>query len=136
MFSLGMRMESLCVEGGFPGLSAPQVGIGWNFFVCWDNYPSTPASFLYLFDCEYEGSGQRMLSLEGCASFQGRRFGIMRFPSIRLVSKIVSADESGKISISRFERVFSGITAAVVQHEMDHIRGIPPDTAGEEIYTR
>ena len=135
MLSLGMKMESLCASARLPGLSAPQIGVDWNFIVCWENYPSNPASFLYLFDCEYEGVGERMLSVEGCPSLPGRRFGVMRFPSVRVLSKTLRSDDSGRISISEVDRVFSGVAAAILQHEIDHMRGIFIDI-GEEIYTR
>ena len=135
-FSVAMKMETICRKENLASLSAPQMGIPWNLFVCWINYPEDPRRFEYFFDCEFEGSGEMMLSIEGCGSFPGERFGIMRFPSVVFKARALRPDDQGKVGSFELNQEFSGPIAAIIQHEMDHLRGICPDAMGDRIHKR
>jgi len=133
--SLSMRLEQICRALGFLGLSAPQIGLPHDLFVYWSNYPSEPKVFSCVLGGGYLGRGDKFLSLESCATFSGERFGVMRYSSVELSGKTIKSDE-GKISISTNSIELSGVLAAIVQHECDHIRGISPEVAGERIFIK
>lgn len=135
-YSLAMRMEAACRDLDLASLSAPQVGVPWRLFVYWSNYPDFPRQFSYILDCECEGDGEKMLSIEGCGSFPGCRFGIERFVSISVKGRLLSCDERGKIKTSEINGNFSGPISAIIQHEADHMAGVFPDAAGERIYLK
>lgn len=53
---------------------------------------------------------------EGCLSHPGKTFEVVRYEAI----KVAYQDEAFKKRI----RTYKGFTAEVIQHEMDHLRGI------------
>lgn len=133
--SLAMKLEDLCVSLGFMSLSAPQVGVPQNLFVYWSNYPEEPKVFSVFIGADYAGTSDRFLSLESCASFPGERFGVMRYSSVDAAGKTV-VSEGGKILIRDETRSFSGPVAALIQHEVDHTKGILLNFSGERIFFR
>lgn len=134
-FSECMKMESFCRESGFASVCAPQFGSTSSLFVYWKNYPSEPKIFSYVADCEYEGVGERGLSVESCPSLCGARFAVERYLNISARGKVVSECEDGRIRFLEFEGVFSGPEAAMIQHEVDHMRGLSIDS-GERMDAR
>lgn len=135
VISLAMRLEEICRARGLFGISAPQVGVPWKLFVYWSNCPSDPKVFSCIVDCECSGSGEKFLSLESCCTFPGDRFGVMRYSDLECSGKLLSSDEQGKVVMESFEgRVFSGLEAAIIQHEFDHTMGVMPDKSGERLH--
>lgn len=131
-----MRMESFCRESGFPSVCAPQLGISSNLFVYWKNYPSEPKVFSYVADCEYEGLGELLLSVESCASLPGSRFAVRRYANVAARGRLLSEDGEGRIKFVQFDDVFCGPEAAMIQHESDHMRGLAVDSLGERMDVR
>ena len=97
------------------GLAAIQVGIAQNFFVYDDseeqNNPRVLCNPVILSQSEETEEAE-----EGCLSFPG-----IYFPVVRPSSVVVEGlDEYGKpLHIEA-----SGFTARLLQHEMDHLKGI------------
>jgi peptide deformylase len=121
LFATGQRMEILCKASNGMGLSAAQVGIPWNFFVYWSNYPEEDRKFDYLFDCEYVSAGDKFLSVEGCLSLAGKYYEVERYEKVKVSGKKLVFDE--KIAVEEFDGEFGGVEAVVLQHEIDHGRG-------------
>jgi peptide deformylase len=121
LFATGQRMEMLCKASKGMGLSAAQVGIPWNFFVYWSNYPEEPQKFDYLFDCEYFSAGDKFLSVEGCLSLAGKYYEVERYKKIKVSGKKLVFGE--KIEVEELCGEFGGVEAVVLQHEIDHGRG-------------
>lgn len=135
LYGISSTMIKLCVDGGGVGLSAVQVGLPFNLFVV-----CVRGFFDILFNCSYEGVGEKVNSMEGCLSIRDseekiKTFEVKRFPSIRLVGKrlFVSGDSSEPSVLDVDEQV-SGIMAVICQHEIDHASGILISDIGEQIY--
>jgi peptide deformylase len=134
--SLSMKLEDICRRMNLAGLSAPQVGIAQDLFVYWSNYPDNPKVFSVFMGCDYTGNGDKFLSLESCATFPNDRFGVMRYASIKARGRTLKSNE-GKIEIVCDDFIdISGPIAAIVQHELDHIKGIGPNLSGERMFFR
>ena len=134
LFATGQRMESLCKASNGMGLSAAQVGLPWNFFVYWSNYPEESQKFDYLFDCEYAPAGDKFLSTEGCLSLSGKYYQVERHEKIKVSGKkLVFGDN---IAVEEFVREFGGVEAVVLQHEIDHGSGrdLMIDVIGKRVY--
>jgi peptide deformylase len=135
LYVTAQRMESLCRSLDGLGLSASQVGIPWNFFIYWANYPEEPSKFEYLADCEYLGVGEKSDSVEGCLSLKGMHFRLGRYGKVVVKGKRLVCDEDA-LRLEEFEREFSGIPAVILQHEIDHNFGRERmiDTIGRRIF--
>lgn len=131
-----MRMESFCRESAYPSVCAPQLGMSSNLFVYWKNYPAEPKVFSYVADCEYEGVGEPVLSVESCPSLPDARFAVRRYANVMAKGRLVSEDADGRIKFVQFEDVFYGPEAAMIQHEVDHMRGVSVDSVGERLDVR
>ena len=75
-----------------------------------------------------------MLSLESCATFGQSRFRVMRYPSVLAKGSELTVDLNGKIKKEILEREFSGVLAAIIQHESDHMSGISLEESGERMF--
>lgn len=135
-FSECMRMESFCRESGCPSVCAPQFGMPSSLFVYWKNYPSEPKVFSYVADCEYEGVGEPLLSVESCPSLPGARFAVRRYANVMVKGRLIVEDGDGRIKFVQFQDVFYGPEAAMIQHEVDHMRGVTIDSFGERMDIR
>lgn len=135
LYRISSAMVKLCEDAGGVGLSAVQVGLPLNLFVV------RVRDFVdILFNCSYEGVGDKINSMEGCLSIKDsegkiKTFELKRFPSIRLFGKrlFVSRDSSEPSVVDVDEEV-SGIRAVICQHEIDHASGILISDIGEQIY--
>jgi peptide deformylase len=135
LYVAAQGMESLCKSLGAAGLSAPQVGLPWNLFVYWSNYPDKNKKFDCLIDCAYSGSGTRSASVEGCLSLSGMRFKLDRYDEVVVTGKRLVCDED-TLRLEGFTKDFSGFSAAIIQHEIDHSVGRERmiDAIGERIH--
>lgn len=135
LYSTAKRMEELCNSKGGIGLAAAQVGLPWNLFVYWSNYPEIPKNFSYMVDCEYYSSGDQFLSIEGCLSLGQKRFQLERYESILVEGKeLVIKDDS--LVLQDLKKEFKDTSAVVIQHEIDHKYGREKmiDVIGKRIY--
>lgn len=135
LYSVAQKMEMICKEKNGMGLAAAQVGLPWNLFVYWSNYPSQKQKFDCLIDCNYQPiSDKKSISIEGCLSLEGR-YKVDRFEKIRVVGKKLD-QKNGSLILTEFDCVFSDVISVVLQHEIDHQFGRSKmiDTIGTRIY--
>lgn len=94
------------------GLSSNQLGLPYNFFVI------RTEPIMGMFNAEIVDSSEDMLEFdEGCLSWPGLSLSIKRPQVIRLRY----TDPRGE----RFTKKYQDMTARIIQHELDHIKGIP-----------
>lgn len=138
LYSIAQKMEKICKQNDGVGLSAVQVGIPWKFFIYFN---SDKQKFEYMVDCDYEPmNDNKFLSIEGCLSLRNlnkeiRRFKLMRYENIKVFGKKLLTED--KLLVEEYEEEFKkGIESTVLQHEIDHHKGILISDVGEEIYIR
>lgn len=96
------------------GLAAPQVGLDLSIFVVRENVMSKPLIFIN--PLITETSFELTVYKEGCLSIPGVYYDLLRPKSI-----VVEAyDENGKF----FKIEDSNLLARIIQHEMDHLKGV------------
>lgn len=104
------------------GISAPQIGRSLRViffgFESSKRYPNVaPVTKKLVLNPEFEPLSNNMDTFEeGCLSVPNYRAQIRRYTDIRYWGY----DETGK----RFEQELTGMTARIVQHEIDHLDGI------------
>ena len=122
LYAAAKRMEGLCREKKGMGLAAAQVGLPWRMFIACSDYPSSD-EFQFFFDCKYEPVGEeKFLSLEGCLSIPGERYRVERYARV-LVEGFMIVEGVDGVSAVPFSKVFSDVSAVVMQHEIDHDMG-------------
>ena len=87
LFRLCTKMERICDDNEGIGLSAVQIGIPWKLFIVKRN-----RQFEYYVNCDYEGFGDKIKSVEGCLSLRNeegsfRRFEVERFAKVKIKGK-------------------------------------------------
>ena len=98
------------------GLAAPQVGVSQDVIVV-DVSPHDPAAERLAFvNPEIASAEGEVVGEEGCLSFPGITGDVRRAETVR----VRALDREGR----PFEVSLDGIAARVVQHEIDHLRGI------------
>jgi len=108
-------MVAVAVANRGLGLAANQVGLRVSVLVFGD--PGDPSSYAALFNPRIiDLAGEAYYAQEGCLSFPGLWPKVKRSPSVR----VRYADRSGVVTTE----LFQGVTARVVQHEIDHLLGI------------
>ena len=134
IFDTGKQMETICLENNGIGVSAPQVGIPWNFFV----YQDEDKKFHYMVNCTYEPLSENKFSgIEGCLSLldpkgKPRRFKVLRFFDIKVSGYELVFEE--KLELQNFKKVFNpSMESVIFQHEIDHQKGILISEIGEEV---
>lgn len=121
---------TLKVEGGI-GLAAPQVGIGLRIIiVCVGGKPEGMMQAFINPEIIYELGKQ--VNVEGCLSIPGKHGEVRRAFKVRVRAQSVN----GKV----FEYAASGLEAACLQHECQHLNGVlfvdlPQDSSGIYIGT-
>lgn len=109
------ELKAAAIKLNLRGLSAPQLGVPLR--VCVINLSYVQDSFLILVNPVIsERSDRSFLSRETCASFPDERSIVFRHEFV----KVLFEDESGAF----ISREFTGGSAAIVQHEVDHLDGI------------
>ena len=105
--------EVMCENGGI-GLSANQCGLPWSVFIIGN--PENRESIIPVFNPMIVGSSEEEeYAEEGCLSFPGYQLRVKRPTEIRI--RMSTVDDK------RDTARFNGLTARVVQHEMQHLRG-------------
>ena len=96
------------------GLSANQVGIPYQVFVAGDY--NDPENIVACFNPRIVFQSEQLVPIEeGCLSYPGL-FLIVERPSI---VRLRSANYDGRVDT----RIYDGVPARIVQHEMDHMMG-------------
>lgn len=105
------KLIATMYEANGIGLAANQVGYGYRVFVMRGH----PADFA-CFNPKIVGFGSEIVELdEGCLSFPNLFVKVKRPRDIR----VRFADYNGEVST----HTFTGMTARIFQHEMDHLDG-------------
>lgn len=112
LWLLAQDMISLIKEKNGAGLSAPQLGVSLRFIVCF--LKDKPIA---LINPEISQSSKETETLEeGCLSLPGTWAMITRPKKITVKAKTLT----GK----KIKKTLSGISARIIQHEIDHLDGI------------
>lgn len=109
-------------ECGGTGLAAPQLGMLYRLAVI-----ECDLQRLVLVNPTLAPLGKpkdRVYEDEGCLSLPGRRFSVPRFPAVK-VNWTAGED--------RLSLTVTGRLARIVQHEVDHLRGVLVDRVGQEV---
>lgn len=118
-------MMELAEYMGALGLAAPQVGIGKAIAIY--RTPQKPEFKVLINPAIIKRAGSKVYSYgEGCLSCPEKRFDVKRFKSI----VIEFNDREGNTSRIRTK---TKMEAFVIQHELDHLRGIVLPEAGTEV---
>lgn len=135
LYATAKKMEIICESNNGIGLAAFQVGLPWNFFIYWANYPDEPKEFKHMVDCEYFPIGNKFLSIEGCLSLGKKRFQLERNDSVIVKGKELVIEEESLV-LKEFESEFKDTLSVVMQHEIDHKYGRNKmiDIIGQRIY--
>jgi len=137
VFRLITKMEQICTAQNGIGLSAVQVGIPWKLFIV-----QRGLGYEYYLNCEYNGTGEKMKSVEGCLSLrdaQGnlRRFEVNRYQTVTITGKRLRISDSPSLVLEDVNTVEKDLYAVVFQHEIDHQNEILISDIGTEVeFTR
>lgn len=93
------------------GLAAPQAGVSGQFFVC-----GIENETLALVNPVILETGKETQMVEGCLSLPGMHVNVTRHDRVY----VAALDVRGR----RMQYELTGLWARVVQHEMDHLKGI------------
>lgn len=107
------EMKETMIKADGAGLAAPQIGQNINIVVI--NFPAGAAALINPRVLWKNWFKSNMID-EGCLSFP-KIFGLVKRPRIIIVKY---RNEQGQLKLVKF----SGLLATVVQHEIDHLRGI------------
>lgn len=136
VFRVCTQMERVCTDNDGIGLSAVQVGIPWKLFVVLYN-DKRESLYRYFLNCTYQGSGDKVKSIEGCLSLRGkdgglRRYEVMRFPIISVTGKELVVTTAG-LELKDVNLTLDGLYGIVHQHEIDHHNGVLISDIGVEV---
>lgn len=131
--NLSVNMQVLCTAENGVGLSAVQCGLPFNFFIA----SHDGKTFRTFANCLYSSEEEKLDSLEGCLSIKNssgklRRFILKRFPKIRLIGLEIFTNDPIR-PVREINEEFSGLFAVVLQHEIDHNKGILISDIGKEV---
>ena len=108
------EMKATMIHNNGLGLTCNQVGLPWSMFTF--GHPSTPNNIMCAFNPVIVDVSQKIVTLEeGCLSFPGI---IAKIPRPELV-RLRFSNEKGIRNTAKF----SGLSARIILHEMDHIQG-------------
>jgi peptide deformylase len=120
VFRLITKMEAICTAQNGIGLSAVQVGIPWRLFIV-----QRGLGYEYYLNCEYNGTGEKMKSVEGCLSLRDslgnlRRFEVDRYQTVTVKGKRLRISDSPSLVLEDVNMTEKDLYAVVFQHEIDH----------------
>jgi len=119
-YELSDELHKIRIEGGGIGLAAPQVGINTQVLVIGMGNFQTEGTEDYnqvFFNPVITSTeGNETYMMEGCLSYPGL------FVKVKRPETIVLYWETEEDT--RCEEKFDGITARILQHEVDHLNGI------------
>lgn len=98
---------------GCLGLSANQIGYPYNIFVMWHC-----GNFMAVINPEVIWESPEIIKKgEGCLSFPNKQKKMIRSKKIKIKFDVLKRKEPVEIR-------YTGMTARIVQHEMDHLAGM------------
>jgi len=131
---ISLLMQNICLKENGVGLSAVQLGIPYKIFIA-KNYDISNEFYTFV-DCQYEGVGNKITSIEGCLSLKNKsnqikRYKLERFPSVILKGLYFSFENN--MNLVTFEKKYDGFFSSILQHEIDHQNGILISDIGKEM---
>ena len=105
------------------GITACQIGEPVDLFIINQHKLQGAKKFNYFINAHVEGIGEKVDSEECCLSIPGKVFRVKRHPRVRVTVMMLNGTER--------TRTFSGLTAACIQQEHDHTKGILLSHIGE-----
>lgn len=109
---MAQQMITTMIDGRGIGLAAPQVGSLFSMFIAMDD--EKPLVFI---NPEIVGTSVELVPYEeGCLSIPGMYEDVIRPESVA----IQAYNEKGKL----FRRECDGLLARIIQHEIDHLKGV------------
>jgi peptide deformylase len=122
------EMIRVCIKENGIGLAAPQVGIGYKFFVA---YFQEFLDWKLFVNPTYRPLAQQTVdSTEGCLTYGSENtYRVKRYTKI--FAEWQELDVNGELVPIRKE--LAGISAIIFQHETDHINSITVAAKGEKI---
>lgn len=113
-----VRMEEIMREHNGLGISGNQVGLLKRLIVVWTNDWELPDKVIHMINPEIISTpiADRVNGEEGCLSLPGKFIHKKRYKKIRVKYR----DKKGKPHIEDYD----GLTARVIQHEIDHLNGV------------
>lgn len=131
IYVLCQNLELICKKEKGIGISAVQVGIPWNLFII-----KSEKGFEYFVNCDYTStSNDKITILEGCLSIRHndklRYFNVPRFSKIMVTGKKLVKNQD--LSLEEVKSEITDFKAVVMQHEIDHSKGILISSIGEEV---
>lgn len=132
IYIICQNLELICKQEKGIGISAVQVGIPWNLFLI-----KSETGFEYFINCEYTSiCDDKITILEGCLSIRSnnklRYFNVPRFSRIIVTGKKL-VFKNNDLFLEEFKSEISDLKAVVMQHEIDHSKGILISSIGEEV---
>ncbi|UER67281.1 peptide deformylase [Borrelia sp. BU AG58] len=112
--STAFRMVKLMDASGGVGLAAPQVGLNLSIFVAREDRLEKPLIFVN--PLITETSFELSVVKEGCLSIPGVFYDLVRPTAVT----VEAYDENGRF----FKIENSGFLARIIQHEVDHLKGV------------
>jgi peptide deformylase len=130
---IAVVMMDVCKNKKGVGLSAVQCGLPIDLFIARDN----KENFRIFCKGSYDGQGNMMDSMESCLSLYDkygllRRFVVKRFGKIKLDAYELDLSQV-PYRLNKIRQDFAGLFAVVLQHEIDHSRGILISDMGREV---
>ena len=108
-----VELVSLMNEKKGLGIAANQVGHSYRIFAM----TGSPENYVFVNPKIVNMEGLTSEAMEGCLSFPGLGFKIERYNELRL--RFMAPDGQ------TYTKKFKGMSARIIQHEMDHLNGIP-----------
>jgi peptide deformylase len=135
LYRLAGAMSRLCLDQHGIGLSAVQVGKPLNLFVM-----RQKSMFECYVNASYEGHGNTKRSIEGCLSIRGKNgeailYEVNRFTRITVYGKRFLVNGKPPAQLEEVAMSVTGHQAIVMQHEIDHQRGVLISQIGR-LYSR
>jgi peptide deformylase len=136
IYQLFLQMDQICDAEQGIGISAVQVGVPWRMFsVKWED------RFRHFVNCSYDPlvdpQARSLQTIEGCLSLKNldgefRQFMVDRYPKIRMVGFELISEPNLELQKIDFE-VLHNTYRIVIQHEIDHGKGILISDIGREV---
>lgn len=122
IWEICQELETKCREWKGVGLSAVQVGLPYNLFVI-----IIDDIVRFYANADYKALNSNFYStVEGCLSLPGKYYKVLRPSLVAVTGHAVTPQ--GFVDVT-FEA--TGLMSTVVQHEIDHAKGILIDQIGE-----
>jgi peptide deformylase len=130
---ISVALQIFCMSKNGIGLAAVQCGIPYGLIVVSED----SAKYRTFIDCNYEGIGEQIDSMEGCLSIKDdygnlKRFFLKRYKKIRVTGIEINLNNIKK-KYDEIDEIFEGLFGIVMQHEIDHNKGILVSEIGREV---